>query len=78
MSVVLEFETFVDLAQDLAQLVDLLVAVRGGDLDPEADLVLRDEGVRGHRHVDPAVEEVATDRVDVLVIRERNLDRLGV
>ena len=35
MSVVLEFETFVDLAQDLAQLLDLLVAVRSGDLDPK-------------------------------------------
>ena len=44
MSVVLQFETFVDLAEDLAQVLDPLVVVRGGDLDPEADLVLGDEG----------------------------------
>ena len=74
MSVMLEFEAFVDLAEDLAQPVDLLVGVRGGDLDAEADLVLRHERIGRHRDVDPAGEEVAADRVDVLVIREGDLD----
>ena len=44
MVVVLQFESLVHVAEDLAQVLDLLVVVGGGDLDPEPDLVLGHEG----------------------------------
>src|SRR3990170_5367837 len=72
---VLELEPLVQLAEHAAERVDLLVVVGGRDLDPEADLVLRDEWVRGHGDVDPAVEEVAAHRVDVPVVGEGDLDQ---
>ena len=72
--VVLQVEAVVDLGEHRAEVLDLVVGVRGGHLDPEPDLVLGDEGVRGERHVDAAVEEVAADGVDVLVAGERHLD----
>ena len=74
MVVMLEVEPRVEVGEHVAQVLDLVVAVGRGDLDPEADFVLRHQGVRGHRHVDAAVEEEATDLVDVLVAGERYLD----
>src|SRR5204862_1028168 len=54
--------------------VDLSVCVRRGYLDAEANLGLRDERVGGERHVDPACEEEAPDRLDVTVVAQRDLD----
>src|SRR5436190_15027263 len=70
----LELEALLQRGQDRDQLLDLVVPVRRGDLDPEAHLALRREGVRGHRHVDPVLEEVPANVVDLLVVRERDLD----
>ena len=56
------------------QRVDLLVGVGGGQLHAEADLVLRDQRVGGERDVDAALEEEAADRVDLLVVAQRDLD----
>ena len=56
------------------QLVDLGVGVRSSRLDPEADLALRHERVRGERDVDAVVEEEATDIADLLVACERHFD----
>src|SRR5512134_3914411 len=49
-SAVEEPEPLVDLTEHLAEQVDLVVPVRGRDLDPEADLVPGHERV--HRHGD--------------------------
>ena len=74
MLLVLELEALADLAEHLAQQLDLVVWVRRGDLDTEARLILRDQGVGRHRHVDAAVEQVAADDVDVVVVRQGDLD----
>ena len=45
-AVVLQVEAVADLGEHLAELLDLVVGVRRGDLDAEADLVLRAPGDR--------------------------------
>jgi hypothetical protein len=70
----LQLEALAHLPEHLAEELDLIVGVRGGELDAEAHLALGHERVCRHRHVDPAVEQEATHHVDVLVVRERDLD----
>src|SRR5438034_3494161 len=72
---VLELEAIVDLPQHLAEEIDLLVTIGCRDLDPEPDLVFRDQGIGCHRHVDAPVEQVSADDVDVLVARQGDLDQ---
>src|SRR5262245_58734020 len=75
MPLVLELEALVHLAQVLPPPVDLVVAVGGGELDAEADFFLGHERIRSHGHVDAAVEQEPADDVDVVAVRERDLDQ---
>src|SRR5437764_11955363 len=70
----LEVEAVDESAERLEQLLDLGVGVGRGDLDPEPDLVARNERIRGQGHVDSVVEEEAADGVDVAVTGQRDLD----
>ena len=66
-----ELEPLSQRAEDVDQVVDLFIRVGGRDLDPEANLVLRHQRVGRHRGVDPFVEQVAADLVDLVVIGQR-------
>src|ERR687894_3211645 len=52
-----QLEVLAQLTQHRVEPVDLGVRVRRRELDAEADLGAGHEGIGGHRHVDPALEE---------------------
>src|SRR6202035_1350483 len=56
--------------EDSVQVIDLLVGVRGGQLEAEADLVMRNERVGCHRRVDATVEKKVANLVDRVGVRQ--------
>src|SRR5438270_145387 len=70
----LEIEAVCELAEHVDEPLDLRLRVRRCDLNPEADLVSRNERIGGEGDVDAVLEEESADRVDVLAVTERDLD----
>src|SRR6185437_15126096 len=60
----LQLEALGDLAEDLAEVVDLLVGVGRRQLEAKSDFVTRDQRVDRHRDVDAAAEQQLADVVD--------------
>jgi hypothetical protein len=56
------------------QAVDLLIGVRGGQLDPESNLIVGDQRVSGERDVYALTPEQVGDNTELVAGRERQLD----